>query len=150
MTENTQKNKQLSPAEYLFMQKAEQFHDGLKFLSTSNILSTMTEEQITNITKHTFSNLLNDLKNIPDTIITFEQSTGANYLTMSIKSKHSSAKLLSIGPKGGIILGNKLIMDAYTNREDFALHKSIHNEAMKIYNTNLTIYQAKHLRDMNR
>ncbi|MBE6460686.1 MAG: hypothetical protein E7007_02135 [Alphaproteobacteria bacterium] len=149
MAENTKKPT-ISPSEYLFMQKAKRFHEGLNFLSTSNILSTMTEEQVTNITKHTFSNLLNDLKSIPDTIITFEPVTGTNHLNMSIKSKGSSAKLLSIGPKGGIILGDKLIMDSYTNREDLALHKSLHNEAMKIYNTNFTIYQAKKLHNINR
>lgn len=149
MAENTKKPT-ISPSEYLFMQKAERFHEGLHFLSTSGILSTMTEEQVTNITESTFRNLLNDLKSIPDTIITFEPVTGTNHLNMSIKSKGSSAKLLSIGPKGGIILGDKLIMDSYTNREDLALFKSLHNEAMKIYNTNFTIYQAKKLHNINR
>lgn len=149
MAENT-KEPTISPSEYIFMQKAKRFHEGLNFLSTSNILSTMTEEQVTNITKHTFSNLLNDLKSIPDTIITFEAVTGTNHLNMSIKSKDSSAKLLCINPKGGIILGNEPIMYSYTNREDLALYKSLHNEAMKIYNTNFTIHQAKKLHNINR
>ena len=147
MAENTKKPT-ISPSEYIFMQKAKRFHEGLSFLIDSHILYTLTEEQVTKITESTFRNLLNDLKSIPDTIITFELATGTDVLSMSIKSKHSYVKLLGIYPKGGMTLAGEPIL--WHQNRDLALHKSLHNEAMKIYNTNFTIYQAKKLHNINR